>query len=260
MKIGLNFLIMDKFFWNKKIKNNFNNAANNYSNYSFIQKYFAKKLIKLISELNLPKGESFELGSGTGYLADLIEKKHKSIHVTRIDFSPNMLLQNKRNSKTILWDLNLGLPSKVNNASLIVSCFCIHWLNNPQKAIKEWFERLRTGGYLVVLFPTNKSFPEWIETCKKSDTEYSGLNFPSPYLFKNLFKETEIFLIEEYVYKETFPNIYKLFKSMINVGAHSTKSKRKKISELKLMQEKWPKNRSENVNLTWNINVLILQK
>jgi len=34
-------------YWNKKINNNFNNAAHSYSNYSLVQKYFANKLVHI---------------------------------------------------------------------------------------------------------------------------------------------------------------------------------------------------------------------
>ena len=43
---------MDNKQWNEKIKNNFNNAAYRYSEHSNIQKFFAKKIVQLIKELN----------------------------------------------------------------------------------------------------------------------------------------------------------------------------------------------------------------
>ena len=244
-------------YWNTKIKKNFNNAAHSYSNYSFVQKHFANKLVTIIKELEPQNGSWFDLGAGTGYLADLLENNFMDIKVTRIDFSPNMLRENNKHSETILWDLNIDLPPHIDNASLIISSFCFHWLHKPEKKLKKWYDRLIPGGFLIVLFPNNDSFPEWKDTCKKCNIEYSALSLPC---IKALKKENEIFLIKEFNYIETFPNIYKLFKSIINVGAHTTQSDRKKISEFKLMQEKWPKDKYKKVNLTWNISVLILKK
>ena len=61
---------------NEKIKNNFNDAAYRYLEYSNIQKFFAEKIVQFIKELNLQKkGEWIDLGSGPGLLADEIEKK-----------------------------------------------------------------------------------------------------------------------------------------------------------------------------------------
>ncbi len=60
--------------WNEKVKNNFNNAASNYLSYSNIQRHFAKKIVFFIKELNIQKGAWIDLGSGTGLLADEIER------------------------------------------------------------------------------------------------------------------------------------------------------------------------------------------
>ena len=247
-------------YWNKKINNNFNNAAHSYSNYSLVQKYFANKLVRIIKELEPQIGKWFDLGAGTGYLADLLEKNFMNINVKRIDFSPNMLKENKKNSQTILWDLNDDLPPSINNASLIISSFCFHWLNEPEKKLRKWYERLLPGGLLIVLFPNNKSFPEWKDTCKRNDIEYSGIALPCTNSLQRFVKENEIFLIKEFNYRETFPNIYKLFKSITNVGAQTTQKRRKTVSELKRMQEKWPKDQDAKVNLTWAISILILKK
>ena len=247
-------------YWNKKINNNFNNAAHSYSNYSLVQKYFANKLVHIIKELEPQIGKWFDLGAGTGYLADLLEKNFMNIKVKRIDFSPNMLKENKKNSQTILWDLNDDLPPNINNASLIISSFCFHWLNEPEKKLRKWYERLLPGGLLIVLFPNNKSFVEWKDTCKRNNIEYSGIALPCTNSLQRFVKENEIFLIKEFNYRETFPNIYKLFKSITNVGAQTTQKRRKTVSELKLMQEKWPKDQDAKVNLTWAISILILKK
>jgi len=252
--------MMTNKYWNKTINNNFNNAAHSYSKYSLVQKYFANKLLIIIKELKPQIGEWIDLGAGTGYLADLLEKDFMNINVIRIDLSPNMLKENKKNSQTILWDLNNDLPPDIDKASLIISSFCFHWLNEPEKKLREWYDRLVPGGFLIVLFPNNESFPEWKDTCKKNKIEYSGLPLPCTNKLKKFVKQNEIFLIKKFNYKETFPNIYKLFKSIINVGAQTTEKKRKKVSELKLMQEKWPKDQNEKVNLTWAISILILKK
>ena len=57
--------------WNKKIKNNFDNAANNYLNYSNIQLFFAKKIVSYIKELNMQSAR----GDSRGYSEKLPEPK-----------------------------------------------------------------------------------------------------------------------------------------------------------------------------------------
>ena len=246
--------------WNEKIKNNFDNAAVKYLDYSNIQRFFAEKIVSYVIELKANKGEWIDLGSGTGLLADEIEKEFSTQKVTRLDFSRKMLLKNKLSSKKILWDLNNELPASINNCSLITSNFCIHWLNEPEKAIKNWFSKLRNGGYLIISYPTIESFPEWKETCRKIDIEYSGLSFLNPDILSKNFKPDEIYNSKNFFYSETFPDVYKLFRSFINVGAQSSNYKRKTVRELKEMQKFWPKNYNNTVTLSWEINIQIIKK
>ena len=51
---------MDSKKWNEKIKNNFNDAAYRYLEYSNIQKFFAKKIVQFIKELNPKKKRSMD--------------------------------------------------------------------------------------------------------------------------------------------------------------------------------------------------------
>ena len=251
---------MKNKIWNETVKNNFNNAAADYIDYSNIQRHFAKKIVSFLKVLNIQKGEWIDLGSGTGLLADEIEKEFSTKKISRIDFSRKMLLQNNESSKKILWDLNVGLPPSIRNCTLMTSNFCIHWLNNPEKIIRDWFKKLRSGGYLIISYPTINSFPEWKHTCKETNIEYSGLTFPiAKEILKN-FNSDDIYCSNKYLYIENFPDIYKLLRSIVNVGAQSTKCKRKTVYELKEMQKFWPKNETNSVNLTWEINIQILRK
>ena len=112
----------------------------------------------------------------------------------------------------------------------------------------------------VVSIPTNKSFIEWKEICKINDIKYSGLVFPE---LKDLLKKispSSFISSKNYVYKESFSDIFKLFRSIVNVGAQSTLSERKSVKDFRLMQKTWPKDKKKKVNLTWEINILILRK
>ena len=251
---------MKNKIWNEIVKNNFNNAAVNYLSYSNIQKHFAEKIVSFLKGISIPQGEWIDLGSGTGLLADEIEKEFSAKKITRIDFSKKMLLQNKESRKKILWDLNNSLPPSIRNCPLMTSNFCIHWLDNPEKILKDWFSKLKSGGYLIISYPTINSFPEWKKTCKETNIEYSGLNFPLSKDIVKSFNSDEIFFSNKYLYEENFPDIYALFRSIVNVGAQSTKCKRKKVYELKKMQKFWPKSETNSVNLTWEINIKILKK
>ena len=111
--------------------------------------------------------------------------------------------------------------------SLTTSNFCIHWLNNPERIIRDWFSKLRSGGYLIISYPTINSFPEWKQTCKQTNIEYSGLSFSHSKDIVKRFKSNEI-VFKKYFYEENFPDIYKLFRSIVNVGVNQQSLNEKK--------------------------------
>ena len=86
------------------------------------------------------------------------------------------------------------------------------------------------------------------------------MNFPDSEKIIRNFQSDEIYLSNKYSYLENFPNIYKLLKSIVNVGAQTSKSKRKTVHELKKMQKFWPKSDNQSVNQTWSINIQILKR
>ena len=250
--------MIDKFS-SGTIKHNFNNAALNYSNYSFIQKYFSKRVVHQLKNLKIPEGDWYDLGSGPGFLADQIEEFSEK-KVTRIDFSAKMLFKNKKNSNKLLWDLNNNLPLSNKKISLLVSNFCLHWLDEPILKLKHWFDLLIPGGYLIVSVPTNKCFPEWKLTCKTKNIEYSGMNFLKTKELAEVFLNNELIKLDVVSYKEEFDNIFDLFRNIINMGAQYSPRKRKTVKELRLMQNYWPRNKNKKVALTWEIGILILKK
>ena len=134
------------------------------------------KIVSYIKELQTQKGEWLDLGAGTGLLADELEKQFSNQKVSRIDFSRNMLLQNKSTSKKILWDLNNELPSSIENCAVITSNFCIHWLNNPEFIVKNWFSKLKPGGFLIISYPLKNPY-RMERNLQKNQIKYSGLNF-----------------------------------------------------------------------------------
>ena len=147
---------MKNKIWNETVKNNFNNASANYLSYSNIQKHFADKIVYFLKDLNIQKGEWIDLGSGTGLLADEIEKVFSTKNIIRIDFSKKMLLQNKDSSTKILWDLNNGLPPSIRNCPLMTSNFCIHWLDTLMRA--PLFSRARGKPSAVVVLGHSRRF------------------------------------------------------------------------------------------------------
>ena len=104
--------------------------------------------------------------------------------------------------------------------------------------------------------------PHWASEIDKKtiNLEYSGLNFLCSKELLTDFKSTEIHYSEKFNYHENFKDVYKLYRSIKNIGAQSTNSKHKTVKELKTIQKFWPKNYNNTVNLSWQIEIQILKK
>jgi len=75
-----------------------------------------------------------------------------------------------------------------------------------------------------------------------------------------IISHTTQFLSQKFNYLENFENVYKIFRSLINIGAQSSNHKRKTVKELKEIQKFWPKTYNNTVNLSWEIDIQIIRK
>ena len=145
--------------WSSQVKENFNEAALNYNESASIQKRTALELAKICSNHSIKHGLWVDLGSGTGLLAKSLEALHPSQYVMRLDNSKKMLDQHSTKCSKQFWDLNNGLPKWSKRPNLLASSFVLHWLDNPQKQLKEWFNSLSPDGYNALAIPIKGSFP-----------------------------------------------------------------------------------------------------
>ena len=136
----------------------------------------------------------------------------------------------------------------------------MHWLLKPDESIREWFNHLKDGGYLIISYPTNNCFPEWKRICEENNFEYTGLKFPNSKEIRAIFKSDSQLISKEYKYKENFANIFELFRNFINLGAQTNNGKRNSIKHFKILEKQWNKGNDKTVNLTWEINILIIKK
>ncbi len=247
--------------WSKKVLKSFNEAANNYNINAKIQQKIAWKLATECAHRKIPQGMWVDLGTGTGFLADALEKLHTSQKVIRLDGSEKMLKLHTENNYSQLWDLNLGLPKWKVAPSLIASSFALHWLSNPTTKLKEWYESLEKGGWLALALPIEESFPEWKLAAKSASVPFNGLRLPSTHkLIAALPKQSIHYQTIECITQRSH-EVLSLLKPMRDVGAHISSEPALKISELRRLQKAWPNSKNnKNVELTWRIQLLLIQR
>ncbi len=247
--------------WHKLVIKNFDAASYQYNNGAFLQKVFAQKLADQCKKRNLLPGIWIDLGSGTGLLANELEKQTCNQDVIRIDGSENMLRQHHQNKSTILFDLNFGLPKLKKSPTLIASNFALHWLDEPEQKLKEWFSAFAPGGWLAIALPIQGSFLEWHNAARQASVECTAMKFPSKDSLLNMLPQKSI----QYQTLESFtqeaPKISSLLKPLVNIGAQTSKSQSLTITEWRRLEKSWITSKpTKLLQLTWLIQILLAQK
>jgi len=247
--------------WRRIILKNFGAVASHYNNEAQLQKTFAWRLAHMCSRRSIPEGIWVDLGAGTGLLAEALERLHPHQSVIRVDGSKEMLVQNRPESKTLLWDLNVGLPTWQKKPALIASSFALHWLNQPTSRVEEWFSSLAPGGWLAIALPVHGSFQEWHIASKTSGVPCTAIQFPThESLLKGLnLKHVRYQKLQRFT--QTATRVGSLLKPIIKVGGQSTPQVSLSVGEWRRLQRFWPcSKRNRTVKLTWLIEILLIQR
>ncbi len=247
--------------WQRLIIHNFNEASDRYLNVAELQKKIAINLAEKCSKESISSGLWLDLGSGTGLLANALEKIHSNQSVVRVDASESMLIQHPQDKVTELCDLNTGLPNLSKPPTLIASSFVLHWLKYPEERLKEWFSALAPGGWLAIACPVKGSFPEWHYAAQKAHVPCTALPLPSKELLLKKIKPTNIAFNKLDVVTQESTRVTSLLKQFSKYGAQTTPHKSLTISQWRRLQKSWPKTKPTHcAQLTWLIQVLLAQK
>ena len=247
--------------WASQVNKNFDEAALSYNESASIQKSTALKLAKICSNHSIKHGLWVDLGSGTGLLAQSLEDLHPNQYVMRLDNSKKMIDQHTKKSFKQLWDLNDGLPKWSKKPNLLASSFVLHWLDNPQKQLKEWLNSLSLDGWIALAIPVKGSFPEWYEAAEKAKLTCTALDLPSYDSLIGVIPKQSILYNKVEVTKQTAKKAISLLKPMIKVGAQSSRKEQLSISDWRKLLSFWPiSNNGKEVSLSWSIQFLLIKR
>ena len=247
--------------WSSLVNKNFNEAAINYNESALIQKSTALKLAKICSHHPIKNGFWVDLGTGTGLLAKSLEDLHPNQYVLRLDNSKQMIDQNSEKSPKQLWDLNDGLPKWSERPNLLASSFVLHWLDNPQKKLKEWFHSLSLDGWIALAIPIKGSFPEWYEAAEKANLTCTALDLPSYDSLIRVVPKKSILYNKIEIIKQTAKKATSLLKPIIKVGAQSSQKEQLSVSDWRHLLSFWPvSNNDKQVSLSWSIQFLLIKR
>lgn len=139
-----------------KIAKKFSRKSGQYDEYIDIQKITADEVINLI-EANLQTQSSIlDIGSGTGYFAQKLNKKY---NITQLDAAADMCEKSKKFAPVINADMH-QLPLKNESFDCVISSFSMHWAEDIQKVFDEVNRVLKHTGLFIFSIPVQESLKE----------------------------------------------------------------------------------------------------
>ncbi len=140
------------------IKRSFNRAATSYDKAAVLQREVANRLDERLDFIKTTPTMILEVGSGTGYLTQLITKRYPKATYISLDMAHMMLTTSK---KKIPWIKKLyktyhwlcadaeQLPLAHDSVDLIISNLTLQWCSDLEKTLKGFHRCLKPGGLLM---------------------------------------------------------------------------------------------------------------
>lgn len=160
----------------------FNRQAAHYGNHAPLQRAVAWRLAHHAAALALPEGARADLGAGTGLLGLALQQQAPHLTLMQVDGSPELLSRNPlalpAGQRSLLWNLEQGMPPSLHDCSLLTSSFSLQWLSQPAVSLGHWATALAPGGWLVLAVPVAGSFPQWHEAAARAGVTCTALPLP----------------------------------------------------------------------------------
>lgn len=237
-----------------KIRNQFNRASSSYEEAAALQKQSAKflvaKLRKLISQNSSPT-TILDLGSGTGFLPELLLKYYPDSLYLLNDLAPKMLaiakfkFANQRNFLFLEGDLE---SLDFTRQELIISNLALQWVDDLWLTLKKISTKANIFAFSTLL---HGSFQEWEIVLKKFDPTFKLKSYPtkeSLIAYCNQIKTSKQFSywIKEFPVATENPQAF--IQYLKKIGA-TTSPKELSLANLK----KLLKNYRQNIQVTYKI-------
>jgi malonyl-CoA O-methyltransferase len=150
-----------------KIARHFNRASQQYELFASTQYESARKLIELYREhhAHIPIQNILDVGTGTGYIPQLLLNHMPNAQYVLNDIAPNMLQYCQTKFKAHSFNYLLGNIDTINipKVDLITSNFSLQWSQNIIKTIQKLFVH---SNILAITCLLPGTFSEWYELLK----------------------------------------------------------------------------------------------
>jgi malonyl-CoA O-methyltransferase len=132
-----------------------------------LQAQVARQLVQnAIRRSPQPPQDVFDLGCGTGLVAEMVARRWPEARITAVDNAPVMLERARRKIPhlRVIAD-DIASCSFTSAFDLAFSSMALHWLPKPRTALENWMKGLKPRGCLFAALLTEGSFEEWRSLC-----------------------------------------------------------------------------------------------
>lgn len=216
-----------------KVKRRFSKNAKTYDKFANVQKYMGNKLMELIDGKTY--SNILEIGSGTGYVTELLRKNYPKAKITAMDIADGMIEYTSKRMSDSNIDFVCGdfETADLNGKfDLIISNATIQWFNDHKSSVEKMKSLLTDGGTICLSTFGIKTFIELHETYRAlqdSSDDYvkPGQDFYDLIMLNNLmtgfFNPANVITVDE-IYTEKFKDCMSFFNSIKKIGANNASS------------------------------------
>lgn len=166
----------------RRARRAFERAADGYDAVAVLQREMADRLLERLDYVRLQPRRILDLGCGTGYAVDALQRRYRSAQVLALDFAHPMLLKARRRGSWRRRPLCVcadaeRLPLADGAVDLIVSNATLQWCNDPAGAFVECLRVLSPGG----LFMFATFGPDTLKELRAAWSSVDGDTHVSPF-------------------------------------------------------------------------------
>ncbi|MFZ9737138.1 MAG: methyltransferase domain-containing protein [Prochlorotrichaceae cyanobacterium] len=254
-----------------KLAEQFGKAAPYYHQRAKVQQYAADRLLSWLEEQSIPVGNILELGCGTGFLSQGLVDLFPDYVLNISDLSPELLrfcqahltLPKDQSQKVTFSVLDAetfteNCPSHFDRYSLIASSFVLQWFQSPPTTIQSLYRFLKSGGTLLLSFPSDHSFPELKTYCNDRQVPYPLNPLPDfKTIAEMLYQQGLACEYRMEWYSETYPNFKSALQHLKDLGAGlSTASHKLSYRQMKTLLDS---GEQREIIVSYHIVFLLIQ-
>ena len=259
---------MSSQIFSQQVRHRFGRQADHYNGHAKLQRAIAWRLARHCLSLPLPPGAWADLGAGSGLVGQALREQAQALQevnaqanpsLLQVDFCPELLACNPiaKAQGALLWDLNAGLPSDLEQPALLTSSFALQWLDDPIQQLELWCSALRPRGWLALAVPTAGSFPQWHQAAAAAQVPFTGLALPSA---KGLVAAARRHLLmhtcQPLRFTQPCCNGLTFLRDVRQLGASASRQKPLHPSQLRRLLQHWP----AGGTLGWEVLLLVGQR